>query len=131
MAVDDYYQACGNLGQEFRIHGNQKVELRGCLFDRIKKQEQPAGPYLSFLGAPNQSKWISKQRTLVTELDPYPGGSDVMDVLYRTIIGDRTFNGDIADDAYKVYFIDFLRQTETSTAEQQERATNFCDSARR
>jgi hypothetical protein len=126
----DDYQACGNLGEEFRIIGDKRLELFGCLFDRIQKQGAPAGPYLSFVGAPNQAIWMSNQKKLVTEVDPYPSGSDVMDVLYRTMVGDVISDEETADNAYRAYFNDFQTLTETSTVEQRERATKFCDSAR-
>jgi hypothetical protein len=74
---------------------------------------------------------MNNQRALVRALAPYPDGSDVMDVLYRILIGSSTLGNDKADNVYRAYFKDFLTLGETSTAEQRERATKFCDRARR
>jgi hypothetical protein len=81
------YLACGSTIPEFRVESMAKLEIVGCLVDKIVQQSNPIGQRYAFVGALGQDTWLKEQLEFVQEVEPYPTGVDISSVLWRTLIG--------------------------------------------
>jgi len=135
IAFDASYKASGETVTNIQVYpSEEKIELAGCLVDRISKLSSPIGPhYHKFNGdsAAGRIRWLREQEAFVQALKPYPNGSALTDVLWRTLIGDLTLQKQRATDSYKQLFEAHLQRSENGPEYNESMAREFVDSVRR
>ncbi|KZL71477.1 ankyrin and HET domain-containing protein [Colletotrichum tofieldiae] len=130
-----FYAACAATAAELRLHTSRdKLDISGCFVDKIVDLSDRVEPYYKDHHGPDLQRrktWLKEQAEIVDRLEPYPDGSDISDVLWRTLIGNVTLEEDDAGDDYKAFFYAHLNCCKDDSAEVKKMATNFCDAVRR
>lgn len=132
---ESIYLASGETQPELQVHeAERRLDISGCLVDRITAVGSPIGPHYRRDhpdDIPSRQKWLGEQEALIAPLSPYPGGIDVTDALWRTLIGDMTFEQKAATDDYRLLFDTHKKSQEDLTADDHVMAKEFIDAVRR
>ncbi|KAK0705457.1 heterokaryon incompatibility protein-domain-containing protein [Lasiosphaeris hirsuta] len=99
-----------------------RLDLPGCLVDKITRLGSPIGPHYARLG----EQW-ELVKTLKTRYDD----SALVGVFWRTLVGGCTFHGPLAGEEYRGYFDAHVEFDKDSAARERERAREFIDAVRR
>jgi len=130
------YAASGKTRQVVRVRSPENVlEISGRLIDRVTWLSSHIGSHYSDTQRPDvimqRRQWLEEQQEVIRQLEPYPGGGDIANVLWRTLIGNITFTEDPAEEDYNAFFDAHFNLSQDSTAAEKEMAREFCDAARR
>ncbi|KAK4220524.1 ankyrin and HET domain-protein [Podospora fimiseda] len=79
----------------------------------------------------DRMSWLQEQMELVQQLSPYPSGDDIIDVFWRTLIGNLTFGQCRADANYREYFEAHLKLGGEISDKEKDLAGEFIDAVRR
>ncbi|KAI9159002.1 ankyrin and HET domain-containing protein [Paramyrothecium foliicola] len=129
------YASGGLMPPELRVRG-PKLDVTGCLVDRIASLSQPLGPlYKNY----DQRATSTRQEWLRREMANFrarPGSDsdewiDPFAAFWRTLIGDITFDEEPAQADYAAYFHAHLHVREDSARAVKSMAREFCDAVRR
>lgn len=131
MAMDLIYLACGSTIPEFRVRSMAELEIIWCLIDQISQQTDPIGQCYAFMGAPGQETWLKKQLEFVQKVEPCPTGEKISSVLWRTMIGNITFDENQAEEDYSRYFEAYRNFSESSSFVQKHMGREFVGAVRR
>jgi hypothetical protein len=134
-AVGNHYSAGGTSKPDLRIDAvENSLNIAGCLVDRIAWLSSNIEPYYrdhSESRSAERMKWLKEQMQLVQKLEPYPDGSNIRKVFWRTLIGNVTLYEFEAQDEYEAYFDADLSLRENRSIKQKDMAREFCDAVRR
>jgi hypothetical protein len=108
-----------------------KLLVTGCLVRKIIQQTEPIRHYYRYVGAPGQDAWLREQINLVQKADPYPTSEEVSSVLWRTLIGNLTFDENEASEEYLRYYDARRNLDEDISPIQRRMAKEFVDTVRR
>ncbi|KZL80803.1 ankyrin and het domain-containing protein, partial [Colletotrichum incanum] len=129
------YAACAATPPELRVHTSRdKLDISGCFVDTIVEISDRIEPYYKDHHGPGlrqRKTWLKEQAKIVGRLEPYPDGSGISDVLWRTLIGNVTLEEAAAGDDYKAFFYAHLNCCEHDSAGVKKMATDYCDAVRR
>ncbi|KAM6513553.1 hypothetical protein FALCPG4_18962 [Fusarium falciforme] len=135
MSYTSNYSACAYTAPDLRVHDSgSRLDISGCLVDKIVQQSNRVGAYYEDHHLPGlfrRNAWLKEQEELVRQLEPYPDGSDISDVLWRTLIANITLQTDVAGENYKAFYYAHLRCHEDSSTIVKDMAREFCDAVRR
>ncbi|KAG4429501.1 hypothetical protein IFR05_015018 [Cadophora sp. M221] len=135
MAFGYHYTAGGNSKPDLRIDTvDNSLTIAGCLVDRIVRLSGRIEPYYHDQSGSRSSeriKWLKEQMQLIQELEPYPNGSNIRNVFWKTLIGNITLDQREAQDEYETYFDAHLNFKEDKSVRQKDMAREFCDAVRR
>jgi hypothetical protein len=120
VVYDGHYSASGSTTTALRVHTlEDRLELTGCLVDQITQLRSPIGPHYRRSHASDvagRNRWLKEQEVFIQSLEPYPDGSDMTEVLWKTLIGNLTFSKTAARKDYKTFFDAHIRNNENSPA---------------
>lgn len=132
---DSIYLASGTTQPELSVDAaERRLDISGCLVDRITAVGSPIGPHYHRVHSddiPARQEWLEEQEALVAPLSPYPGGIDVIAALWRTLIGNLTFDFSTATDDYQLLYDSHKKSQEDLTTEGRIMAGEFIDTVRR
>jgi hypothetical protein len=127
------YAASAYTAPEMRVSGDE-LEVTGCLVSKISQLGDRIGyPY----GKDDESRvtardnWLKEQRKLLQQIEPYPGGMALEEVLWRTLIGNITFHGEVAGKDYQAYYEAHVNHGSESSAAEKNMARQYVDNVRR
>jgi hypothetical protein len=133
VARDRCYAASANTAAELRVSRDQ-LEVAGCLVSKIASLGGRIGyPY----GRADESRvternaWLIEQREFLQQIEPYPGGMAIEEVLWRTLIGNITFYGEVAGKDYQAYYEAHVNYNSESSPTEKDMARQYIDNVRR
>ncbi|KAK3681602.1 heterokaryon incompatibility protein-domain-containing protein [Podospora appendiculata] len=119
VAYDAKYAAYGTTKPQIRLHASEnRLELAGCLVDRLGHLSSPIGPHYCRVHPDDTADRNNTDETLTQ-------------VLSRTLTGNLTLAGGIAKTNHRAFFDTHRNLTETSSVAETEVARKFIDAARR
>ncbi|KAM0322258.1 hypothetical protein ACHAQA_009546 [Verticillium albo-atrum] len=125
------YSAAGSTRPNIKVHG-KKIDVSGCLVDQITGLSTPIGPHYFKTGSDrDRNEWLQEQAEFIKHLEPYPGESDLTNMLWRTLIGDLASNERPASDSYRAHYDAHSNCDENAPAEVKDKARQFIDAVRR
>lgn len=134
-ACESDHMACGSTQPELRLHhSTNRFDVTGCLISKIVQVSDRVGPHFEGPFRPinaQQRQWLNEQERIIQQLEPYPGGIDSTDVLWKTLIANTTLRTDVETTSYKPLFIAHLNCTENSSMKLKLMAKEFYDAVRR
>lgn len=139
VAFDGIYLASGTTTLEFAVHASDKrLDVAGCLVDKITALSSPILPhYRGYYDsdARERQEWLREQLKLVRRtVHFYPSGTDLTDVLWRTLIGNLTNRKKRAGNDYREYFDAHASDSQDDndmSEREREKAKEFIDAVRR
>lgn len=134
--INDWiYSASGSSTPNVRVHASEnRIELNGGLIGQICRISSPIGPYYRTFDPADtktRNRWLQAQEEFVSSLQSYPVGSETVEILWRTLIGNVTLSGMPADVYYQAYFDAHTKAHEGAPAKQMDMAREFVDAVRR
>jgi len=131
LALNHTYLACGSTIPQYRLRSMTELDVSGCLVDQIAQQSERIGQRFAFIGAPGQDTWLKEQLEFVCKAEPYPTGEQISSVLWRTMIGNTTFDEEEAGEDYGRYFEAYRSFSERSSPTQNRMGREFVTAVRR
>ncbi|KAK3989404.1 heterokaryon incompatibility protein-domain-containing protein, partial [Cladorrhinum sp. PSN332] len=135
VAYDEIYAPAGQTSCKIRVHpGEARLDVAGCLVGSISNVGSPILPHYRRAhqdDIADRNRWLREQIEFARRLDPYPNGDDMIDVLWRSLIGNLTFSQARAQDNYREYFDAHWNLGEDSSDKQKDMAREFIDAVRR
>lgn len=135
VAYEQIYSACGKTTPRVEVDDSKHtLRLTGCLVSQITETSSPIGHHYRRFDTESilpRKTWLAEQENFIGRLAPYPDGSELIDVLWRTLIADLTFYKQRARSNYRKLYFAHRDYTEESSAHIKEMAREFVDSVRR
>jgi hypothetical protein len=136
VAYSSIYSASSETAPELTVHiSDRRLDIAGCLADKIIALGSPILPHYRGYhdsDAAKRHEWLVEQQQVVSTLESYPTGTDLTDVLWRTLIGNLTFFKEAAEDDYREYFDAHVRADQEDVSEdERDKARQFIDAVRR
>lgn len=134
LRLSSGYNACGWTEDDVRVDGT-KLHIAGCLVDEIVYVGEPIGPHYVFpdRGIRERQAWLDSERMEIARCLKVESSSlDVVDTLWRTLIGNITMRERPAGDDYQdLYEAHAVYDGESSESAAAKAAREFCDAVRR
>lgn len=132
---DCIYSASGRMESDFRVNEEErKLDVSGSLVDRITALSSHIGPqyhHVPTIDIAGRHNWLKEQEMFVSSLERYPDCTDLTDVLWRTLIGNLTFDKTYATDDYRLFFDAHRKPQKNRTDEDEVMAKEYIDAVRR
>ena len=133
------YTASGYTKAVMELQGDTQLRVSGSLISKIVRLGTNIGDHYSSSTASDElstnlhwGQWLQGQLEMVQQLCSYPDGhSAPVDVLWRTLIGNITFDERAAESDYRAYYEAHVRLGEQSSAAEKRMAREFYNATRR
>ncbi|KAK4169828.1 heterokaryon incompatibility protein-domain-containing protein [Cladorrhinum sp. PSN259] len=135
VSYDETYSAGGSTTCKIRFDpGEGRLDIAGWLVGSISTISSPILPHYRRAHPDDiveRRRWLLEQNEFVGQLDPYPTREDITDVLWKTMVGNLTFDQTPANANYRPYFDAHCKLNIDSSDEELAMAREFIDSVRR
>lgn len=127
-----WYNASGTTRRDLQVDlPNSLLHVGGSFVQRISHFSETVGADYLKATYPDQKGWLRKQFDLLKQLESYPDGTPLPEVLWRTLICDLTLAGGDPPDRYVAYFNAFQNLDADCPADVLDMAREYRDALRR